>query len=222
MKLAVAALIGAVIGLEREAQGSDPGIRTHALVAMGAALFTIAGGYGFADAPGSPDPTRIAAQVAAGVGFIGAGAVLRSGGTVRGVTTAATLWLSAAVGVASGAGLYVALAASLALTLLVLVGVRIAKPRLLHHFGGEHRLIRVEYERGHGTIGPLIRQLEALHCRVARLHIEDDDDTSVDAPGLRCVTLFVQTHDGAGLAAAVTSFERRDEIVKLSVEPLAE
>src|SRR3954452_11489232 len=100
LRITVAAVAGAVLGLEREVRGHDPGIRTHALVAMGAALFTIAGAYGFSDIrPASADPARLAAQVAAGVGFIGAGAVLRSGGTVKGLTTAATLWLGAAVGV---------------------------------------------------------------------------------------------------------------------------
>jgi putative Mg2+ transporter-C (MgtC) family protein len=221
VRLVVATLIGAVIGLEREVHGSDPGMRTHALVALGAALFTVAGGYGFADARNAvgSDSTRIAAQVAAGIGFIGAGAVLRSGGSVRGLTTAATLWLAAAAGVAAGAGIYVAVAAATLLTLIVLVGLRVAKPWLLGHLGGGHRTIRVEYERGHGTIGPLMRQLDELHCRVAEMRIEDDNESGVDALGIRCVTLVVQTNDGEGLAAAVTSLEARDEILSLSVEP---
>src|SRR5947209_16104021 len=84
------------------------GVRTHALVAVGAALFTVAGAYGFADVPhgSNVDPARIAAQVASGVGFLGAGAILRQGIGVRGLTTAATLWLAAALGLASGAGAY--------------------------------------------------------------------------------------------------------------------
>ena len=136
-------------------------------------------------------------------------------------TTAATVWLAAAIGVMCGAGGYWAAALTAVLALLVLLVLRVVKP-VLRHVGRAHGDLRVVYERGHGTIGPLIRQLEDVHCRVAQLHIEDDDDTSVDAPGLRCVTLFVQTSDDDGLAAAVTSFERRDEIVQLSVEPLAE
>src|SRR4051812_20551892 len=104
-RLLVAALLGGLIGLERETAARGAGARTHALVALGSALFTIAGAYGFADAGSGPrDPSRIAAQVAAGVGFIGAGAVIRNGSSVSGVTTAATVWLAAAVGLAAAGG----------------------------------------------------------------------------------------------------------------------
>src|SRR4051794_11218563 len=224
LKLVVAAVVGGIIGFERELHGHDPGIRTHALVAVGAAMFTIAGAYGFADARtgGSTDPSRIAAQVAAGVGFIGAGAVLRSGRTVRGLTTAATLWVSAAVGVAAGAGIYVPLVAAAIVTMLVLVGLHFAKPRLLVRLGGVHCQVRIEYERGHGTLGPLIRQLEDLQCRVSKLHVDDDDEQRVDRPGIRRVTIFVQTRDEGGLTAAICAFEHRDEIVAISVEPIGD
>src|SRR3954463_13062580 len=106
VKVLIAAVAGGVIGFEREIRGHEPGLRTHTLVAVGAALFTIAGAYGFTDVrtTGSYDPARVAAQVAAGIGFIGAGAVLRSGGSVRGLTTAATLWVGGAVGAAAAAG----------------------------------------------------------------------------------------------------------------------
>src|SRR3954465_2370770 len=105
-------IAAALLGLEREVRGDPAGSRTHALVAVGAALFTIAGAYGFSDVPRGPniDPARVAAQVASGVGFLGAGAILRQGFGVRGLTTAATLWLAAAIGVASGAGAYAAVA----------------------------------------------------------------------------------------------------------------
>src|SRR3954471_17495818 len=100
----VATLLGGLIGLEREAASRGAGARTHALVALGAALFTVAGAYGFGDAHSAAAPSRIAAQVAAGVGFIGAGAVIRNGSSVSGVTTAATVWLAAAGGLAAGGG----------------------------------------------------------------------------------------------------------------------
>src|SRR3954467_12847762 len=122
LRITVAAVAGALLGLEREIRGHDPGIRTHTLVSMGAALFTVSGAYGFQDIRlPSADPARLAAQVAAGVGFIGAGAVLRSGGTVRGRTPAATLWLAASLGVAAGAGAYGALAATVVGALVVLI-----------------------------------------------------------------------------------------------------
>ena len=99
LRLIVAALLSAVIGLERELRQQDAGLRTHMLVGLGAALFASVG-----IAMGS-DPTRIAAQVVSGIGFLGAGAIFRSGETIRGLTTAAGLWLVAAVGVSAGSGL---------------------------------------------------------------------------------------------------------------------
>src|SRR6476646_9941004 len=97
VQIAVAAVLGASIGLERELNAQPAGLRTHMLVCTGAALFTLAGvGY-----DGS-DPTRIAAQVVTGIGFLGGGAILREGANIRGLTTAASLWVTASIGLAIG------------------------------------------------------------------------------------------------------------------------
>ena len=109
-RLVVAAALGAAVGAEREIHGHPAGIRTHMLVALGAALFTVLSIHGFvADgkAVGSIDPTRIAAQIVSGIGFLGAGAILKDGVVIRGLTTAASLWATSAVGMAAGAGEYV-------------------------------------------------------------------------------------------------------------------
>jgi putative Mg2+ transporter-C (MgtC) family protein len=105
LRLAAALVLGAVIGWERELQRMPAGFRTHALVSLGAAIFTVISAYAFTG-PLS-DPTRIAAQVVSGIGFLGGGAILHYGGTVRGLTTAASLWAVAGVGMAAGAGLLV-------------------------------------------------------------------------------------------------------------------
>ena len=102
LRLALSLALGALIGFEREYHRRAAGFRTHSLVAMGSALFTVVSAYGFEDA----DPTRIAAQIVSGIGFIGAGTILHYRGSVRGLTTAASLWAVAAVGMATGAGLY--------------------------------------------------------------------------------------------------------------------
>ena len=102
-RLGIALALGAAIGFEREIDRQPAGFRTHALVALGAALFTIISAYGFSGS--SVDPTRIAAQIVSGIGFLGAGTILHHRGSIRGLTTAASLWSAAAVGMAAGAGL---------------------------------------------------------------------------------------------------------------------
>jgi putative Mg2+ transporter-C (MgtC) family protein len=118
LRLAVGLLLGAAIGFERELHRQPAGFRTHSLVALGAALFTIISGYGFAGP--TVDPTRIAAQIVSGIGFIGAGTILQHRGSVRGLTTAASLWAVAAIGTAAGAGLLVMAAVGTVLILVVL------------------------------------------------------------------------------------------------------
>ena len=102
VRLLVAAALGALIGLEREIHDHPAGMRTHLLVSVGSAGFTVLSIFAF-PAPGA-DPARIAAQIVTGVGFLGAGAILKEGATIRGLTTAASLWAVAAVGMAAGAG----------------------------------------------------------------------------------------------------------------------
>lgn len=117
-RLVAAGLMGGVIGLEREFRAKEAGVRTHFLVALGSALFMIISQYGFG--PQQHDAARVAAQVVSGIGFIGAGVIIFQKNVVRGVTTAAGLWVAAAIGLAAGGDMYaVALAATL-LTVFVL------------------------------------------------------------------------------------------------------
>lgn len=131
-RLVVALVLGAVIGWERELQRMPAGFRTHALVALGAAIFTVVGAYAFTGS--NSDPTRVAAQIVSGIGFLGGGAILHYGGTVRGLTTAASLWAVAGVGMAAGAGLLVMATISTALIIIALEVFqrleRVAKRRL--------------------------------------------------------------------------------------------
>jgi putative Mg2+ transporter-C (MgtC) family protein len=126
LRLVVAAGLTGAIGLERELRERAAGLRTHMLVGVGSALFTIVSAYGWADFSFSTpegvvfDPTRIAAQIVTGIGFLGAGAIIRQGLSVRGLTTAAGLWVVAAIGMAAGAGYF---SAALIATGVVLVGL---------------------------------------------------------------------------------------------------
>ncbi|MBN1693555.1 MAG: MgtC/SapB family protein [Dehalococcoidales bacterium] len=118
LRLLLATFLGAVVGLQRQLSGKEAGLRTNMLICLGSSLFTVLSIYAF---PGS-DPARIAAGVAAGIGFIGAGVILyRTGGEVSGLTTAATIWAVAGVGIASGAGLYYIAPAATVLVLIILM-----------------------------------------------------------------------------------------------------
>jgi putative Mg2+ transporter-C (MgtC) family protein len=128
IQIALAGILGSVLGWQRFLVGRPAGVRTHALVAMASASFTLAGVYGFAGT-GPHDVTRIAAQVVTGVGFLGAGTIFRAQDRVTGLTTAATLWFSAGLGILVGAGLvWVAIFAT-GLALLFLVVVRFLEQR---------------------------------------------------------------------------------------------
>jgi len=127
-RLLVAALLGSVIGFERERLVWAAGMRTHMLVCVGSCLLMIVSAFGFSDILGRPnvtlDPSRVAAQVVSGIGFLGAGTILLRGEVVKGLTTAASLWAVAAIGLASGGGLYVPAIATTAIVLGILAGMK--------------------------------------------------------------------------------------------------
>ena len=127
-RLALAAAFGSVIGLERERLMWAAGLRTHMLVCVGSCLIMLVSAFGFADVLGTAhvvlDPSRIAAQVVSGIGFLGAGTILLRGEVVKGLTTAASLWGVAAIGLAIGSGLYVPALAATGLIVGILAGVK--------------------------------------------------------------------------------------------------
>lgn len=145
LRIFVAALLGGAIGLEREYRAKEAGFRTHFLVALGSALFMIVSAYGFDGALVTPehrlDVSRIAAQVVSGIGFIGAGTIIFQKNAVRGLTTAAGVWVTAAIGLACGAGMYELATAA---TVLVLFGLE-AFNFVLHKFD-RHRQSSNEQE----------------------------------------------------------------------------
>jgi putative Mg2+ transporter-C (MgtC) family protein len=122
-RLLLAAVLGGAIGAERELNDQAAGLRTHMLLTIGACLFTLISAYGFNGGIGT-DPSRIAAQIVTGIGFLGGGAIVRHGLTVKGLTTAASIWATASVGVAVGAGSYVLGVGGAALVVGTLFGLR--------------------------------------------------------------------------------------------------
>jgi putative Mg2+ transporter-C (MgtC) family protein len=181
LRLTVAALLGGAIGMERELRERQAGLRTHLVVSVGSALFTLVSAYGFHEflVDGGPvvraDPTRIAAQIVSGIGFLGAGAIIRQGLSVRGLTTAATLWLVAAIGMASGAGYYSAAIFATVGALLTLGPLRIVAYKVVHRYRPELDRLLVELPAG-GSPGPVLDAVERSGGRVVALEIEQEGD----------------------------------------------
>jgi putative Mg2+ transporter-C (MgtC) family protein len=158
LRVAVAAALGGVIGLERELDEKAAGLRTHMLVSMGSALFTLVGAYGFSGfSSGSVDPSRIAAQIVTGIGFLGAGVIFRQGFTVRGLTTAASLWLVAAVGMAAGAGYWQGAVIAAGAGLIALRPIEWMKERTMPYRPSNRMVIELAEE---GTSGDVLDELE--------------------------------------------------------------
>jgi putative Mg2+ transporter-C (MgtC) family protein len=117
LRVLLALALGSIIGYQREREGKEAGLRTHILISVGSALFTVISIYGFA-----ADTARVAAGIVAGIGFLGAGTILKTGGgVVRGLTTAASIWITAAIGLAAGAGLYIIASVTTLIALIVLL-----------------------------------------------------------------------------------------------------
>ena len=174
LRLAVAAGLGAAVGIERELREREAGIRTHLLVSLGSCLFTIVGAYGFEDFGSKVDPTRVAAQIVTGIGFLGAGAIIREGISVRGLTTAGSLWIVAAIGMAAGAGYYWPAVAGTVLTVFALWPLRALAYHALERFRPlEYRLI-VELR----PASPLKALLD-LVPDVRHVEVEDERDRRV-------------------------------------------
>lgn len=134
LRLVTATALAGLVGLDRERHRSAAGLRTHALVGMSSCLLMIVSAFGFADILGTPgvglDPSRIAAQIVTGIGFLGAGTIIAHGDSVRGLTTAASIWSVAALGVAVGGGMYRAAILGTALALILLLVMRPIERRL--------------------------------------------------------------------------------------------
>jgi putative Mg2+ transporter-C (MgtC) family protein len=181
VRLAIAAGLGGAIGLERELRERQAGLRTHLVVCVGSALFTLVSAYGFHEFlvnGGSlvrTDPTRIAAQIVSGIGFLGAGAIIRQGLSVRGLTTAATLWLVAAIGMAAGAGYYSAALFATAGALLTLGPLRIVAYKIVRRYRPEVDRLLVEIPAG-GSPGAVLEAIERRGGRVVSLEIAQEGD----------------------------------------------
>jgi putative Mg2+ transporter-C (MgtC) family protein len=174
-RLVVAAVLGAIIGLEREMHAHPAGMRTHLLVSVGSAAFTVVSIFGFPSAPGPngivpTDPSRVAAQIVSGIGFLGAGAILKYGTSVRGLTTAASLWATAAVGMAAGGGAWLVALVTTLIVVFSLGPLNAVVNRMRLHAAS---LFRVRLMAGRlEALGEISRSLSASRVEIAGVNTQ--------------------------------------------------
>ena len=196
LRLLLAGVLAGVIGLERERRDQEAGLRTHMLVSGGACLFMIVGVYGWADFTLSQrvgavvDPSRVASYVVAGIGFLGGGAIIKYGANIKGLTTAASVWVTAAIGVAVGIGMYGLAVVTAVLVLLILWPLR----QLADRFGlrGDEARVVVELG-GEGAVAALVAAVEDAGATVEGVRSSEEADLrtveivvgdAADKPGL--------------------------------------
>jgi putative Mg2+ transporter-C (MgtC) family protein len=207
LRLFVAAALGGAIGLEREIRERQAGLRTHLVVSVGSALFTLVSAYGFSEWGARVDPTRIAAQIVSGIGFLGAGAIIRQGLSVRGLTTAASLWLVAAIGMASGAGYWEGALIATFGAVLTLGPLRVVAFRVLSRYRPQRDRLLVEIPAG-GSPVPIIEAIERQGGRVVTLDIAQEGDR-------RSVAVDIELAASGSSPAVVASVAEIDGVLEV-------
>src|SRR5580698_2825659 len=184
-RLLLAAGLGSAVGWERERLQWAAGLRTHMLVAVGSCLMIIVSAYGFSTVLSARvvlDPSRVAAQVVTGVGFLGAGSIILRNEAVKGLTTAASIWAVAGVGLAAGAGLYSAAVATTVIILVILAGLKPLEDR--YHASRTNLELQIKAQRGGLSLASLETALGGRASRVKRVVVRaaepgEEDDVSV-------------------------------------------
>lgn len=217
LRLVLALVLGGGIGLEREIEGHPAGLRTHISVALGAALFGLVSAYGFehfqgvrADTNYQIDVTRVASQVVVGVGFLGGGAILKEGITVRGLTTAASLWVTAAIGLAVALGVIAPALVTTGLLLGALVLLRAPRRWLRYHVGRSREAVLIRLKAGadpSGVIGDLngIAGITLKSLRIAQVG------------GTRTIEAAVKGDHGVDVEAVLAVLADRDDVADLDI-----
>ncbi len=211
LRLAFAAVLGSAVGVERERLLWAAGLRTHMLVAVGACLAMIVSAYGFGDVLGPHvvlDPSRIAAQVVSGVGFLGAGSIILRNEVVKGLTTAASLWAVAAIGLAVGGGLYLCATTATAIILVILAGIKPLEERLR---GGRRAVeLHLMAERGAMSVGLLQQVLKWRASAVKQIFVQPGEDAARDE-----VTLILSAMPSRDIDAIIDTLSQAPSIFEV-------
>jgi len=197
-ELGLGLLLSAVIGLEREVRQKSAGLRTHTLVGVGAALFVLISKYGFSDVLRTGlvvvDPSRVAAQIVSGIGFLGAGLIFVRQDLVRGLTTAASIWVTAAIGAACGAGLPLLAVAATGGYLIIALAFPLLTRRLPRSGTAISRL-RISYPDGRGVLRQVLQVATARGFAVDELAVDGGDGRGLPgADGDRLVEVVLHVH----------------------------
>jgi putative Mg2+ transporter-C (MgtC) family protein len=226
-ELGLALLLSAAVGLEREIRQKSAGLRTYTLVGVGAALFMLVSKYGFTDVqvPNQVvlDPSRVAAQIVSGIGFLGAGLIFVRRDSVRGLTTAAGIWVTAAIGSAAGAGLPVLATLTAAVYFLVALGFPLAT-RWLPRSATAISAIEIRYPDGHGLLRDILAEATRLGFIIDNVDTEVQRD-QLSAAGRAMVDVTLQVHGKPSvndLAAALSEMEYVHAVVASDVNALGE
>lgn len=217
--LAMAFVLSMAIGIEREINQKSAGLRTHMLVGVGSALFMIISKYGFNDISGEPgyslDGSRIAAQVVSGIGFLGAGLIFVRRDLVRGLTTAASVWLVAAVGMAAGSGMFVIAPAAVLLYLFIVAGVPPLSKRLPKARSAAHS-VKIRYVDGRGILREIIKAVADHGLAVNNLSMKADlfGETILDEKSQDIILRL--TGSPKAMEAAVVTIDQIDGVAKIS------
>jgi len=213
-----ALLAGGIIGLERSFHGRPAGFRTHTLVCLASSLLMLVTLYQWKWLPGVPldtvrtDPTRMAQGIMTGIGFLGAGVIFKEGLSVRGLTTAASIWVTAAIGILIGVGFYFPAVMATVLTLGTLSVFRWIEARLPSHFYAHHRL---RFEREHTMSEPQVRQLlESLDFTIANMSYRVSDD------GLYFeYRMVIRTHNVQNLSSLANALRQLEGVKAFHISP---
>lgn len=177
-RLILAAMLGSIIGFERERLNWSAGLRTHMLVCVGSALIMLVSIFGFTDVLGHKDvvldPSRVAAQVVSGIGFLGAGSILLRGEIVRGLTTAASLWSVAGIGLAVGGGMYVASISATIIILIILAGVKPLERRFIAV--KQQRSVNLWADRGSLSLDIMQQILGSASVRIKQFIVQQSEE----------------------------------------------
>ncbi|WP_352419768.1 MgtC/SapB family protein [Proteiniborus sp.] len=176
LRLVLSAIAGGIVGMEREANHSSAGLRTHILVTLGSTLIMLISMYGFqglgANNNGG-EPARLAAQVVSGIGFLGAGTILRTGNNIRGLTTAASIWVCGGIGLAIGNGYYLGGVATTIIVLFALRGLVFVQKKLSK---GQHELLIVQCKERAGLIGDIGHILGKNNIIINEIKVNSEDN----------------------------------------------